>query len=36
VTQKFKNRIVGHRKVRAAAIKAHPLNWRTHPEGQRA
>jgi hypothetical protein len=30
------DRIIGHRRIRAADIKPHPLNWRTHPEGQRA
>jgi len=31
-----RNRIVAHRTVKAADLKPHPLNWRTHPEHQRA
>jgi hypothetical protein len=31
----LKNRIVGHRKVRASTLKAHPLNPRTHSTQQR-
>jgi ParB-like chromosome segregation protein Spo0J len=33
---KIANRIIGLRQVRAADLKANPLNWRTHPENQRA
>lgn len=33
---KITNRIVELRNVRAADLKANPLNWRTHPERQRA
>lgn len=31
----LRNRIVGHRRVRAGDLKHHPLNWREHPKGQR-
>lgn len=34
--QHLRNRIVGHRVVPASSLKAHPLNWRTHPAGQRS
>jgi hypothetical protein len=30
----WQNRIVGHREVPPSELKAHPLNWRTHPEAQ--
>ena len=33
---KYRHRIIAHRTVKAADIKPHPLNWRTHPDGQRA
>ena len=33
---KYRHRIIAHRKVKAADIKPHPLNWRTHPDNQRA
>jgi len=33
---KYRQRIKQHRRVKAADIKPHPLNWRTHPDGQRA
>lgn len=32
----YKNRIVGHRTVRASQLRPHPLNWRTHPPEQRS
>lgn len=31
-----KNRILTHRLVKVAELQPHPLNWRTHPEHQRA
>jgi hypothetical protein len=31
----IRNRIVGHRRVRAAELRPHPLNPRLHPDGQR-
>ena len=31
----LRNRIRGHRTVKARDLIPHPLNWRTHPEGQR-
>jgi len=33
---KIANRIIELRNVKAAELKANPLNWRTHPENQRA
>ena len=30
------NRIIGLRMVKAADLKKHPKNWRTHPDNQRA
>jgi len=30
----LRNRIVGHRKIKASELKHHPLNWREHPKGQ--
>src|SRR5262249_54948257 len=33
--QLIRNRIVGHRRVRAAELRPHPLNPRLHPDGQR-
>ena len=30
----MRNRILGHRRVRADELKPHPLNWRTHPPEQ--
>ena len=35
-TQSLKNRIIAHRRVRAAELKPHPRNARTHPPAQRA
>src|SRR5262245_39488631 len=35
-TPACRNRILGHRTVRAADLRPHPLNWRTHPDDQRA
>jgi hypothetical protein len=32
----IRNRITGHRSVRAGDLVAHPLNWRRHPPAQRA
>jgi len=32
----FKNRVKEYRTVRAGDLKAHPQNWRVHPERQRA
>jgi hypothetical protein len=32
---KVANRIIELRNVKAAELKANPLNWRTHPENQR-
>ena len=32
----LRNRIKGHRVVRAGDLVPHPLNWRGHPESQRA
>lgn len=32
----MRSRIVGRRKVPAKNLKPHPLNWRTHPDHQRA
>jgi hypothetical protein len=32
----LKNRIVGHRRVRAADLRPHPHNYRTHARAQRA
>src|SRR5262245_65681746 len=32
----IKNRIVGHRKVKASQLRPHPLNPRTHPDEQRS
>lgn len=32
---KFRDRIVGLRRVRAGDLRANPRNWRTHPESQR-
>jgi hypothetical protein len=32
----IRDRIIELRRVRAAMLKPHPLNWRTHPPGQRA
>ena len=34
--QALKNRIVAHRRVRAADLRPHPRNWRTHSAAQRA
>lgn len=31
----MRNRICDHRTARAGDLVPHPLNWRTHPEGQR-
>jgi hypothetical protein len=31
----LKNRIIAHREVPASTLRPHPLNPRTHPEGQR-
>jgi hypothetical protein len=33
---KIANRIIELRNVKAADLKANPLNWRTHPENQRS
>ncbi len=30
-----RNRIIEHRTVKASSLKAHPLNWRIHPDYQR-
>jgi hypothetical protein len=35
-TTRYRDRIVGHRKIKAADLRPHPLNWRTHPAQQRA
>jgi uncharacterized protein YoxC len=35
MNQLIRNRIVGHRRVRAADLRPHPLNPRLHPDGQR-
>jgi hypothetical protein len=35
-TPKWSNRIVGHAEIPASEIKAHPLNFRIHPDTQRA
>ena len=32
----IKNRIVGHRRIRAGDLVPHELNWREHPPSQRA
>jgi hypothetical protein len=32
----IRNRIIGHRRVRAGDLVPHELNWRQHPPGQRA
>jgi hypothetical protein len=32
----FKNRIVGLEYIEASKLKAHPKNWRVHPEDQRS
>jgi hypothetical protein len=32
----YRNRIKGHRRVRAGELVPHELNYRTHPQGQRA
>lgn len=31
----FQNRIVGHDTIKAKRLKAHPSNWRVHPDKQR-
>lgn len=33
--QALRNRILGHRQIRAGDLRPHPLNWRTHPKAQR-
>ena len=35
-TNDVRNRIKGHRRVRAGDLLPHEMNWRTHPESQRA
>jgi hypothetical protein len=35
-TAPWRNRIVGHRNADPNELKAHPMNWRTHPEPQAA
>src|SRR5437762_6828888 len=36
MSDKPRNRIKGHRRVRAGDLVPHELNYRLHPEGQRA
>jgi len=36
MTTPIRNRIKGHRRVRAADLVPHELNFRLHPEQQRA
>src|SRR5271166_4117127 len=35
MSETIRNRIKGHRRVRAGELVPHELNWRLHPEGQR-
>lgn len=36
MTTAYRDRILCHRRCTLGEVRPHPLNWRTHPDGQRA